>query len=97
MRACQWVPDAGTLWGLASPWRLPALHSLARAREEKRGKGRTRRPEKQRIRAAERWLPIKCQNSMESYYTNGAALRRLDARLTARVIIRSPNERSWLP
>src|SRR2546421_8415221 len=30
-------------WGLANPWRLPALHHLASAREEK-GIGRTRRP-----------------------------------------------------
>src|SRR5436853_7444472 len=30
-------------WGLANPWRLPALHHLLRRGTEK-GKGRTRRP-----------------------------------------------------
>ena len=39
--------------GLASPWRLPALHSSPRGRQEKRDRAA---PAPSKIRAAERWL-----------------------------------------
>src|SRR4051794_16397411 len=38
-----------------APWRFPALHPLVRGETEK-GYGHPGRPEKQRRRAAERWL-----------------------------------------
>src|SRR5205823_11202349 len=41
-------------WGLANPWRLPALHPPLRRGTEK-GEGAIPAPEKQRIRVAERW------------------------------------------
>src|SRR5207302_4114220 len=44
-------------WGLANPWRLPALHHPASAGRGKRGMG-VPGARKQRIRVAERWLQL---------------------------------------
>src|SRR5947207_8813795 len=52
-------------WGLANPWRLPALHHPRFGEERKKGMG-VPGARKQRIRAAERWLARLCVEWLSS-------------------------------
>ena len=47
---------ARSVWGLASPWRLPALHPLVFEERRKTGIRATGRPKNNNPGTAERWL-----------------------------------------
>ena len=72
---------ARAVGGLASPWRLPALHSLGFAEGRKKGKGRRPRPQ---TRAAKRWLFLKIESEMRDAPAATSTVRDRNSRRKAR-------------
>jgi len=70
-------PSSGSVRGLASPWRLPALHPLMK-RGKETGKRATPGPGKQTTGAAERWLNRLFENRIR-FARNFVSEREADA------------------